>query len=238
MPETAPAACSLANILNSDGTLRAGLSGSFDARGYELVTMAGYRQPVFRPVATQGVGDENWQNGSGLPGANGEVKAMARASNGDLYVGRNFTVIGSVAAKYIARWDGTRWYALGSGFENEVTALTIDGNGRLYAGGAFQQAGSLTVNYVAAWDGTRWQALGTGLDARGIGGPVALAPDGRGGIYVGDGFLTVGDSSKVTAYFGHYNPAGFPTATPAPVAAMRLYPNPAHASVTLLLPPA
>ena len=63
---SAAAGPSLAGALNADGTLRAGASGSFDAKGYELVEVAGSRQPQFRPVRArrvQGVGDEKWQDG-------------------------------------------------------------------------------------------------------------------------------------------------------------------------------
>lgn len=70
------------------------------------------------------------------------------ASGNDLYAGGDFTSAGGVAANRIARWDGSKWSALGSGMSGNVLALAISGN-ELYAGGNFTSAGEKTAAYVA-----------------------------------------------------------------------------------------
>jgi hypothetical protein len=95
-----------------------------------------------------------------------------------LYVGGAFTHAGHVPVNSIARWNGTTWSALGSGFSNdafpglpaEVRAFSVfddDGPGphvpALYAAGSFTRSGSTPVSRIAKWNGARWEPLGTGL---------------------------------------------------------------------------
>lgn len=131
--------------------------------------------------------DENWISmGGGLPGANGEVLAAVVSSDGTLFVGGNFTVIGDVLANGIARWDGTAWSALGSGMSGTVSALAVSGDD-LYAGGEFTTADGVRVNNIARWDGSAWSTLGSGM-----GGSVsALAVSGD-GLYAGGDFTWAG----------------------------------------------
>src|SRR5262245_17258224 len=111
----------------------------------------------------------------GLPGTNGWVGAFEVFDDGGgsaLYVGGNFTSAGRVMANRIAKWDGERWSALGSGMSVGSSSLGVyalavfdDGSGSaLYAGGDFTRAGGLAANNVAKWDGTSWAALGSGLN--------------------------------------------------------------------------
>lgn len=88
-----------------------------------------------------------------------------------LYAGGNFTTAGGIPATGVARWDGDRWSAVGTGFDDEntvnVVALTVydDGNGpALYAGGGFELAGNVEVNGLARWDGKEWSPVGGGID--------------------------------------------------------------------------
>src|SRR5688500_15335838 len=109
-----------------------------------------------------------------MPGANGSVYSVLAIGN-LLYAAGAFTQIVSVTATNFARWDGFRWWALGSclhgGLLPEVYALTSDADGRVYAAGFFTHAGSMTVSNVAMWDGTAWFALKGRLN----GGARALA---------------------------------------------------------------
>jgi hypothetical protein len=82
--------------------------------------------------------------------------------SGNLYIGGNFTAAGGVAANYVAKWDGSKWSALGSGltgsYSSSVTALAVSGND-LYAAGSFTNAGGIVASNIAKWDGTNWRVL-------------------------------------------------------------------------------
>ena len=58
--------------------------------------------------------------------ANGNFNAMITDSQGNLYVGGNFT--GSDGKSYVAKWDGSTWASLGgaglSAFNNNNCALS------------------------------------------------------------------------------------------------------------------
>jgi Domain of unknown function (DUF5122) beta-propeller len=96
--------------------------------------------------------------------------------NGELIAGGRFTVAGLCSANHIARWDGSSWYAVGSGFDGPysdpvgyiayVYALAVF-NGDLIAGGFFtEEAGSFSfvLHSLARWDGSSWTSLGGGVD--------------------------------------------------------------------------
>ncbi len=119
------------------------------------------------------VGDPAWlPTFGGMPGANGEVWAMATFDDGSgagpsLIAAGSFDGIGGVAANRIARWDGSTWTALGSGLNGIVTSLIVfdDGSGpALYVGGSFTTAGGSAANRIARWDGVSWSTLGAGFD--------------------------------------------------------------------------
>jgi hypothetical protein len=74
------------------------------------------------------------------------VYALAVVDN-ILYAGGDFTTAGGIAAKYIAKWDGTNWSAMGSGMNNRVSALAVSGND-VYVGGGFTTAGGNAVGYA------------------------------------------------------------------------------------------
>src|SRR5208337_4286493 len=81
--------------------------------------------------------DADWVSlNPGMPGADNPVEAMAVDASGNLYVGGQFTFIGTVPANGIAKWDGSAWSALGSGMNGGVNALAASGT-NLYAGGGF-----------------------------------------------------------------------------------------------------
>jgi hypothetical protein len=90
-----------------------------------------------------------WKSGFHLPGVDGTPRAWATFDDGTgaaLYVAGEFLNAGDVAARHIARWDGSSWTALGSGTDALVMALAVfdDGSGAaLYAGGAFTFAGGV-----------------------------------------------------------------------------------------------
>ena len=140
----------------------------------------------------------------GLPGVNGIVYAMTVFDDGSgpaLCIGGDFESAGDVAAQNVARWDGERWSALGSGVGKDfffVAALAVydDGSGpALYAGGYFTHAGDVPTNNVARWTGTGWVPVGSGLNNSVH--ALAVFDDGGGTALYAGGFLTFAGATSV-----------------------------------------
>lgn len=127
-------------------------------------------------------------------GVNGNVHALA-SLNGAIYAGGNFTEANlggaSVAANYIARWNGANWSILGTGGGNglngPVLALATL-SGELYVGGSFTRANiggtSVPVNNIARWSGGNWSALGSN-GGIGVNQGVTVLTALAGELYVG-----------------------------------------------------
>ncbi len=130
--------------------------------------------------------DEQWLSMGGIPGTNNSISAAITDGAGNLYVGGDFTIAGSVLANCIAKWDGSQWSLLGSGMNNRVSALAVH-DGELYAGGGFTIAGSVLANCIAKWDGSQWSALGSGMNSN-----VSVLAVHDGELYAGGGFTTAG----------------------------------------------
>jgi len=112
------------------------------------------------------VGEWVYAPGQALPGVHGSVFSTAIYDDGNgpaLYVGGEFDFAGDVPAANIARWDGTRWAALGNGIRGTVSALCVY-RGELIVGGQFASAGGVPANCIARWNGTTWAALDAGLE--------------------------------------------------------------------------
>ncbi len=93
------------------------------------------------------------------------IDCLAFASNGDLLVGGLFDSIDGVAANCVARWNGSAWSPLGSGFAGRVWSLLSTSTGALFAGGLFTLGGSPPSDNVAQWNGSSWQPLGSGTQS-------------------------------------------------------------------------
>ena len=87
-----------------------------------------------------------------------------------LFVGGSFEGMAGVpGTRYVARWDGAGWRALGAGLEAtspgarvEKMVVYDDGSGEaLYVGGRFALNGQVAV--LARWDGVEWSDVGSGL---------------------------------------------------------------------------
>jgi trimeric autotransporter adhesin len=126
----------------------------------------------------------------------------------DLYVAGSFThanVGTPIVTNHVARWNGSEWSALGSGWgigtaPGGVRALAVVGT-RLFAGGFFLEANAgapLVFNHVAMWNGANWSALGSGTDSH----VSALAPLGDYDLFVGGAFGSAGRkaSSGIARY--------------------------------------
>jgi hypothetical protein len=98
----------------------------------------------------------------GAPGANNDVLAFGTFDEGAgprLFADGDFTQIGGVSAAHIARWDGTNWTAVGTGFDGPVYAIAVydDGSGSgawLYASGFFTS--SPASHLLQRWNGNMW----------------------------------------------------------------------------------
>jgi hypothetical protein len=97
--------------------------------------------------------------GGGLTGASSSAAVSAIVTKGsDVYAGGSFTNAGGIYATGIAKWNGTNWSALGSGFyfsvgnsTASVLALALNGND-LFAGGSFTSAGDKPAMFIARWN--------------------------------------------------------------------------------------
>ena len=131
-------------------------------------------------------------------GCSTTIQALAFDQHGDLYVGGNFTGTDALVTPHITRWDGTRWWPVGDGFNGIVQALAWHGT-NLYAGGDFTQSGSRSINRLARWDGNAWQPLGSGLSSR-----VFALTTTTSGVYAGGTFTFAnGQPSSLIAKWGH-----------------------------------
>ena len=131
----------------------------------------------------------NWSALSG--GLSDQCWSLALDANGILYAAGQFSFAYNDSGffisgtKGIAKWDGSSWSAVGSGFNNSCFALAIAPDGTLYAGGAFTWASGAAATRVARWDGNSWSAVGSGLSAV----CYTLAVGANGTLYAG-GFFT------------------------------------------------
>ncbi|HVQ34993.1 MAG TPA: heavy metal-binding domain-containing protein [Candidatus Bathyarchaeia archaeon] len=108
----------------------------------------------------------------------GPVYALAMTSKG-LYAGGEFRTAGGSPAPFVARWDGTKWQALGDGLAGPVWAIAVSGKD-VYAGGEFPGG-------IARWDGRRWTTVGRGVD-----GTVSALAVFRGRVVAGGRYGTAG----------------------------------------------
>jgi trimeric autotransporter adhesin len=138
-------------------------------------------------------------HGSGVYGV---VRAITAADTGDIYVGGDFTTLGTgVAANHIATcrvWPPA-WRPLGAygadGVNDVVRAITVGASSSdVYVGGDFTTAAySTPASHIAKWNGSSWSALSNGV-ANGVGYVVrAVAPSGT-NVYVGGDFTLAGYS--------------------------------------------
>lgn len=148
------------------------IGGNFTtANGVSCYKIARYDGTNFSPLA----------GGIGLPSpAAPIVYALASFDDGSgqaLYAGGAFSTAdgANIPADRIARWDGSAWSALASGFDGQVNALLVhnDGSGpALYAGGEFNIGGLDVCRKITRWDGESWAPVGYGFEG---GNVLALA---------------------------------------------------------------
>lgn len=132
--------------------------------------------------------------------SNGFVYAQALFDDGSgeaLHVGGYFSMAGDSPASGMARWNGSRFSALGTGLSGVAYALAVfdDGNGPgLFVGGYFQSAGGVPVANIARWDGHAWWPLAEGIDGEVY--ALAVFDDGSGQALYAGGFFEVAGRVK------------------------------------------
>jgi hypothetical protein len=114
-----------------------------------------------------------------LNGVQSTITALA-GDGTNLYAGGLFNYAGQTNANYVARFDGTNWYPLGSGMSplggvTVVRTLAISSNNG-YSSGSFSFSKGVFAPNIARWDGTNWNALGTGPG--GVVASITIRPDG------------------------------------------------------------
>jgi trimeric autotransporter adhesin len=126
------------------------------------------------------------------------IYALAIAGT-NIYVGGDFSGISQtadfsniVAATNLAKWDGSKWSAVGGGVNGIVRALAVK-DGELFVGGNFTTAGTTGVSAIARWDGTNWSDLGGGVHPANANFPAVRALQFIGDrLYVGGNFDSAG----------------------------------------------
>jgi HYR domain-containing protein len=156
-------------------------------------------------TATTGIARWNGSSWTALgTGMNGGSTVHDLAVHDDgggpaLYAGGSFTTAGGIAAKKVARWNGSSWSALGAGISGggggnpTVFALASydDGSGpALYAGGNFTIAGGNAASRIARWNGASWSALGSGLGPLSVCLGLTVYDDGSGPALIVCGTFT------------------------------------------------
>lgn len=175
------------------------LGGSFGVCGNVVARNVVAFDPASGEFSTLG--------GTTANGVDNEVSALV-IHQGQLYVAGTFTRVGAdMPAARVARWDGTAWYALGSGLSNSgqsASGLSLAVHGdELVVGGRFSHAGDAPANNIARWDGTGWHAFEMG-GSNGVDGLVTeLASDGT-HLYAGGYFSNAGSVSanRLAAWSG------------------------------------
>lgn len=208
--QTSGAHLPVGRIAQWDGTTWSGmgaglsLSGTSPGRVYDITVKNSTNTYVGGSFDLAGTTTTNniavW-NGTGwtalgVEGLNDAVKAIAIASNGDVYVGGDFTAtVGgtTISVNHIVKWNGSTWVDLGGGVDGNVESIVIGPDGNVYVGGSFTTAGGNPASNIAKWDVTSlsWSSIGSGTD-----GPVyALAADAY-GVFVGGQFTMAGSKSN------------------------------------------
>ncbi len=141
------------------------------------------------PIGNQLSGEGDWSSlGNGVP--NGEVNAIVKTSNGDIFHGGSFTLAGNIMANNLAIYnENTGWRTFGNGVNGTINDIKVDSNGLVYIGGAFTDVNGLATNAIAVWDGLEWKTLGNGNEIEGI--VQAITIDATNQIYVGGVFENV-----------------------------------------------
>ena len=112
-----------------------------------------------------------WATNTTPPGLGGRVDSFLEWQ-GSVYAGGSRFAANGGWINGLARWDGTRWHAVGSGVQLlfgqpfvsiAVVSSMCEFNGDLIVAGTFDRAGGQPINHIARWNGSAFSPLGQGL---------------------------------------------------------------------------
>lgn len=135
--------------------------------------------------------------GTGMTGFANNFLTSVCVFNGELYAAGLFGNANGVATtQCLARWNGLKWSAVGSGITMGAGIPLINCmkvyNNELYVGGLFDNAGGVAVNNIAKWDGNTWSDVAGGTS---IGGLVTTMTTHGLDLYVAGAFTTMGGTT-------------------------------------------
>lgn len=98
---------------------------------------------------------------------NQAIRSGCADNAGNIYMGGNFSKIGADYYWGVAKWNGTQWDSLSSGFHVAGQSLSGSQGARalafykneIYAGGSFNSVQGKAIRYIARWNGTQWDSL-------------------------------------------------------------------------------
>lgn len=151
----------------------------------------------------------------GFGSATFPIRVIKVHPNGDVYAGGDFTTIGGVAARRLARWDGTQWNILagaGADIDNgSVYCIDFDNQGRVWFGGTFTTINGSTFNRCGYYDPAT-DSFGTcgAVGNEGLNSDVnAVVVNRLGYVYFGGAFTAQTGVGGTTCYrVAKYDPSG------------------------------
>ncbi len=188
------------------------LGASMEVTAPDALTITVQDQSAVYPVRIDPTfSDADWVSltpGAVIAGANGAIYAMAVLGT-DIYAGGDFSLIGAVATRNIAKWNGSSWAPLGTATQNGsnsyVFAIAALSASEVYVGGSFTMvadsaAASISANRIAKWNGTAntWSPLGTAAQNGTNSNVYAIAALSASEVYLGGYFTTVADSTAAS----------------------------------------
>jgi PKD repeat protein len=103
-------------------------------------------------------------SGVDIPGGLDSTVRVMHVYNNQLYIGGHFIEVGgNFNCSGVARYNGSNWFAFGTGVNGYVRGIT-DYNGDIVVGGAFTTAGGNPANNVARWNGSNWLNMTSGMN--------------------------------------------------------------------------